>query len=113
MLLKVVDEGNFRDIAIREGEMFLLPPNTPHNPVRFADTVGIVLEQPRPVASKDRLRWYCQNCGNVVYEAAFHCTDLGTQIKEAVNSFKADQERRKCKACGEIAEMVPRGGVQP
>lgn len=113
MLLKVVDEGNFRDIAIREGEMFLLPPNTPHNPVRFADTVGIVLEQPRPAASKDRLRWYCQNCGNVVYEAAFHCTDLGTQIKEAVNSFKADQERRKCKTCGEITDMVPRGVVQP
>ena len=113
MLLKVVDEGNFRDIAIHEGEMFLLPPNTPHNPVRFADTVGIVLEQPRPAESKDRLRWYCQNCGDMVHEAAFHCTNLGTQIKEAVNSFKADEEKRKCKQCGEFVEMIPRGVVQP
>ena len=113
MLLKVVDEGKFRDIPIREGEMFLLPPNTPHNPVRFADTVGIVLEQPRPAESKDRLRWYCQNCGEVVNEESFHCTDLGTQIKEAVNGFKASDEKRKCNKCGELADLVPRGVVQP
>lgn len=113
MLLKVVDDGNFRDIPIREGEMFLLPPNTPHNPVRFADTVGIVLEQPRPSQSKDRLRWYCQNCGKIVNEEAFHCTDLGTQIKEAVNQFKASDEKRKCHGCGELADLVPRNVVQP
>lgn len=93
--------------------MFLLPPNTPHNPVRFANTVGIVLEQPRPADSMDTLRWYCHNCGEIVHEASFHCTDLGTQIKEAVNSFKDDEEKRKCKKCGELAEIVPRGVVQP
>ncbi|KAI4280871.1 MAG: hypothetical protein L6R38_004091 [Xanthoria sp. 2 TBL-2021] len=113
MLLKVVDDGEHRDIPIREGEMFLLPPNTPHNPVRFADTVGIVLEQPRPKESQDRLRWYCQNDGEIVHEAAFHMTDLGTQIKEAVNAFKDDQEKRKCKRCGELVDMIPRNAVQP
>jgi 3-hydroxyanthranilate 3,4-dioxygenase len=110
MMLKVVDEGQFRDIIIHEGEMFLLPPNTPHNPVRFADTVGIVLEQPRPEGSLDRLRWYCNNCYNVVDEAAFHCTDLGTQIKEAVNAFKDDEKRRTCNKCGTVAEAAPRPG---
>ena len=113
MLLKVVDDGEFRDIPIREGEMFLLPPNTPHNPVRFGDTVGIVLEQPRPAESKDRLRWYCQNCGTIVNEEAFHMTDLGTQIKAAVNAFKASEEKRRCKNCGELTEMVPRNVTQP
>ena len=113
MLLKVVDDGLFRDIPIHEGEMFLLPPNTPHNPVRFADTVGIVLEQPRPAESKDRLRWYCQNCGDIVNEDAFHCADLGTQIKEAVNAFKASDEKRRCKKCGELADLTPKGVVPP
>jgi 3-hydroxyanthranilate 3,4-dioxygenase len=105
MLLKIVDSGDFRDVLIREGEMFLLPPNVPHSPVRFSDTVGIVLEQPRPTGSLDRLRWYCQNCGHQVYETAFHCVDLGTQIKEAVNKFKADKEARTCKNCGTLCSM--------
>lgn len=114
MLLKVVEDNQkFRDIPIREGEMFLLPPNTPHNPVRFADTVGIVLEQPRPAKSQDRLRWYCQNCGEVVHEASFHCTDLGTQIKEAVNNFTSNREKRTCKHCGELADIVPQNIKQP
>ncbi|KAF3360634.1 hypothetical protein VdG1_01594 [Verticillium dahliae VDG1] len=82
MTLKVVDpaDGAFKDIVIREGDMFLLPANTPHNPVRFADT------------------------------AAFHCTDLGTQIKAAVNEFKASEEKRRCGACGTMAEAAPRPG---
>lgn len=110
MMLKVVDDGEFKDIIISEGDMFLLPPNTPHNPVRFADTVGIVLEQPRPAGSLDRLRWYCTNCKEIVDEASFHCTDLGTQIKAAVNAFKENEERRKCKNCGVMANSAPMPG---
>lgn len=108
MLLKTVDEGKFRDIPIKEGEIFLLSPNTPHNPVRFANTVGIVLEQIRPADAIDRLRWYCQNCGERVHEASFHCTDLGTQIKEAIQKFEADMEARKCKNCGTICDVAPK-----
>ncbi|GME25301.1 3-hydroxyanthranilate -dioxygenase [Neofusicoccum parvum] len=114
MLLKVVDPDHesptkpFRDLYIGEGEMFLLPPGVPHNPVRFADTVGIVLEQPRPEGSVDRLRWYCQGCGGQVHEKSFHCTDLGTQIKEAVNAFKEDELARTCKKCGTLCDVVPK-----
>ncbi|CAK4032765.1 3-hydroxyanthranilate 3,4-dioxygenase [Lecanosticta acicola] len=112
MLLKTVQEVNgkdeFVDVYINEGELFLLPANTPHNPVRFADTVGLVIEQPRPEGSLDRLRWYCDNCGDVVKEDAFHCTDLGTQIKDAVNKFKADEAARKCKSCGTVIDTAPK-----
>lgn len=117
MLLKVIDKDAsganvFRDMHIGEGEMFLLPPNTPHNPVRFADTVGIVLEQKRPETSLDRLRWYCQNCKSQVYEDSFHCTDLGTQIKSAVNAFKDDVAKRTCGKCGEVCDVAPRAPPQ-
>ncbi|KAH7035202.1 RmlC-like cupin domain-containing protein [Microdochium trichocladiopsis] len=121
----------FKDIIIREGDMFLLPANTPHNPVRFADTVGVVLEQRRPEGSLDRMRWYCQSdtcAGNstgggteaeaeaeaeaptIVHEASFHCTDLGSQIKEAIAAFMASDEKRKCPRCGTLASSLPREG---
>jgi 3-hydroxyanthranilate 3,4-dioxygenase len=109
-MLKVVDDGEFKDVIIGEGEMFLLPGNTPHNPVRFADTVGVVLEQRRPESSIDRMRWYCQKCRHVVHEAAFHCTDLGTQIKAAVEEFKGSEKNRTCKNCGTLAEAAPAPG---
>ncbi|KYK56820.1 3-hydroxyanthranilic acid dioxygenase [Drechmeria coniospora] len=116
MLLKVVDDGDvFRDIVIPEGGMFLLPAKTPHNPVRFADTVGIVVELPRPAGSLDRMRWYCGVCKGsvVVHEAAFHCTDLGTQIKAAVEAFRADDAKRTCPECGELADWEPKRGSIP
>ena len=69
MLLKAVDDSGptptFSNSPIREGEMLLLPPNMPHNPIRFASTVGIVVDQPRPEDSLDRLRWYCQVCSAI------------------------------------------------
>lgn len=116
MLLKTIQQDvngkdTFQDIYINEGDMFLLPGNTPHNPVRFADTVGVVIEQPRPEGSLDRLRWYCQSCGNQVHEASFYCIDLGTQIKDAVNAFKEDEKARICEHCGEVCDTAPKEAV--
>src|ERR1700737_2974634 len=93
--------------------MFLLPGNVPHSPIRFANTVGIVVEQNRPAeaigmsleaANTGRLRWYCFECGEIVYEDAFHCTDLGTQVKGAVEKFAGSEELRTCKKCGTVAK---------
>ncbi|OAX80275.1 3-hydroxyanthranilate 3,4-dioxygenase 1 [Emergomyces africanus] len=119
MLLKTVDNSTtpptFQDIPIHEGSLFLLPANTPHCPVRFADTVGIVVEMPRGEGAEDAMRWYCSGCKGVVWEKRFVCTDLGTQVKEVVEEFTADEGKRKCGGCGKVAAVRYAEGelVQP
>lgn len=114
MLLKTVDTSQtphrFVDVPIHENSLYLLPANTPHNPVRFADTIGIVLEQARPKESRDTLRWYCKGCRGVVHEVSFHCEDLGTQLKEAVGKFEKDMDARTCGECGTVNDARPKEG---
>ena len=43
--LATVQDGKRVDVAIGEGEIFLLPPNMPHSPRRPANTVGLVIER--------------------------------------------------------------------
>lgn len=107
MCLRVVDDGEFKDIIINEGDSFLLPGNTPHNPVRFADTIGLVVEQDRPKDVLDKLRWYCSNCKQIVHEIEFYCYDLGTQVKEAIVSFDKDIEARTCNTCKTLNYSKP------
>ncbi len=104
--------GEFRDIIIREGrQMFLLPGDTPHNPVRFADTVGVVLEQKRPEGLDRSHEMVLRRTAEVVHEAAFHRTDLGTQIKAAVEALQGERRRRgSAGIVGELADWCPKPG---
>ena len=101
--------------------------NTPHNPVRFADTIGPVMERVRPEGSigrhptflisrnesdawisPDRLRWYCKQGGHakptIIREESLHATDLGTQLKPIIQNWQDNPELRKCGECGAVAE---------
>ena len=102
------------DVPIHEGSIYLHPPGVPHCPVRFADTVGIVVELPRPEGALDALRWYCPSCSHLVYEDAFPMRDLGTQVKAAVEAFAAKgEEGRRCEKCGTVCGLKAEGVVQP
>lgn len=104
MLLNVIEDGKQRDIYIKEKCCFLLPPNIPHRPIRYADTVGIVVEQDRPEQMKDTMRWYCDHCGKILHEKSFHCVDLGTQVHDAIMDFTNDHAARTCK-CGHFLDL--------
>ncbi len=64
IVVRVMEDGKTRDIPIREGEIFLLPPGIPHSPQRPANTIGLVIERQRQEGERDHLRWYCEACGD-------------------------------------------------
>jgi 3-hydroxyanthranilate 3,4-dioxygenase len=102
--LRVRDEGDVRDIPIRQGDLFLLPPNVPHSPQRPANTVGLVVERARAADANDHLRWYCRNCGALVYDAGFHLVDLGKQLRPIIEKFSSDAGLRTCMGCGTVQD---------
>jgi 3-hydroxyanthranilate 3,4-dioxygenase len=102
IVLKVLDDGQPRDVAIRQGELFLLPAKVPHSPQRPAGTVGLVVEQPKAFTEEHHLRWYCAKCGAVVHDVEFQPVDIGAQIKAALASFRGDEKLRTCKKCGTV-----------
>ncbi|KNC54134.1 3-hydroxyanthranilate 3,4-dioxygenase [Thecamonas trahens ATCC 50062] len=104
MVLKVIDNGEFKDVTIKQGDVFLLPPNVPHSPQRPAGTVGLVVERKRDPHHIDRLAFYCDDCHELLYMDEFHCTNLPKQIEAVVNTFYADEALRTCRQCGAIAQ---------
>jgi len=102
--LKIIEDGKPVDIVIREGEIFLLPPRVPHSPRRPANTVGLVIERYRKSHEKDNCMWFCENCGEKLYEEYFEMTDIVNQLPAIMNSFYDSQEKRTCKACETIME---------
>jgi 3-hydroxyanthranilate 3,4-dioxygenase len=102
IVVRVMEDDGPRDIEIREGEIFLLPPGIPHSPQRPADTVGMVVERRRRDGELDHLRWYCDGCGEIVHDAAFRLEDLGAQLKPIIESYYADEALRTCDGCGRI-----------
>jgi 3-hydroxyanthranilate 3,4-dioxygenase len=102
MVLKVVEDGEHRDLHIREGELFLLPPLVPHSPQRGADTVGVVVEYARPPDELDTVLWYCPSCRGIVHEETFHLYDATTQLSPVFTAFYADRDKRTCGNCGHL-----------
>lgn len=101
IVLKIIENGQPRDIAINEGDMFLLPPKTPHSPQRGAGTVGLVIEKVRE-EEQDGFLWFCENCGNKIYEEHLHVSDIVNQLPPVMEGFYSDEQKRTCDKCGAV-----------
>ncbi len=102
MVLRVQEDGVVRDIPIRAGECFYLPPRVPHSPQRAAGSIGLVVERRRLPHEKDGLRWYCQRCNTPVYEEFFVLASIETQFQAVFERYYGDVRHRTCSACGHV-----------
>ncbi len=102
--VRIQEDGKIVDIPIREGEIFLLPGKTPHSPQRGANTVGLVIEKVRKGTETDGFLWFCEHCGEKLYEEYFELTDIVKQLPPVMERFYQDEEKRSCKHCGEIMQ---------
>ena len=103
MVLKIVDNGEFYDVPIRQGEVFMLPAHTPHSPQRPQEgSVGLVVEPRRPRGALDAFQWYCMKCGERVYRVDVALTDIVKDLPPLFEAFYASEKLRTCHACGEV-----------
>ena len=105
MVLKIVEDGKLVDIPINEGEIFLLPPRIPHSPQRPANTIGMVVERKRDPSEDDGFMWFCENCGEKLYEERFYLEDIVKQLPPIMERFYASEELRTCKKCNTVMQV--------
>ncbi len=105
ILLKVFIDGGPVDVPIREGEIFLLPPRIPHSPRRPDGTIGLVVQKVRTEEQTDGFVWYCENCGNRLYEEYFFLEDIVEQPPPIMERFYNSESHRTCNKCGTIMEL--------
>lgn len=102
MVLRIQEGGQPRDIPIKAGEIFYLPPRIPHSPQRMPGSVGLVIERKRLAHEQDGLMWFCDRCNHKLYESYFHLVDIEKQFMAVFDSFYASIDRRMCSACGHL-----------
>ena len=112
MVLKIQEDGQPRDIPIKAGEIFYLPPRIPHSPQRMADSVGLVIERKRLAHEEDALMWFCIQCNHKLYEESFHLFDIEQDFFRVFENFYRSDELRTCTQCGTLNQRPTRYEMQ-
>ena len=105
--LRVIDEGRRRDIPVREGEIYLLPPHVRHSPQRPAGTVGMIVERQRGPGVIDAFEWYCEACDDRIVRREVSVQSLAGDVATMVRTWQEDEELRTCSTCGYVNAAQP------
>jgi 3-hydroxyanthranilate 3,4-dioxygenase len=99
IVVRIIEDGQIRDVPIREGATFFIPGRVPPSPTRPPGTIGAVVELRRPPGETEHLQFYCESCHQLVYDKEFDCKDIVEHFKHAMEEFWADPELSTC-SCG-------------
>ncbi len=107
--VRIQEDGKAKDIHIRQGEMFLLPGNIPHSPIRGENTVGLVIEKVRKGTDLvDGLMWFCDKCNHPLHSYRFKLTNIENDFLPRFKEFYSSLDYRTCKSCGHEMEADER-----
>ena len=87
IIVTIQEDGKAIEVPIKEGDIFLLPPKIPHNPIRFKNTIGLVMERKRREGEMDGLMWFCEKCNTKLYEEKFVLNDIASQFQGVFAKF--------------------------
>jgi 3-hydroxyanthranilate 3,4-dioxygenase len=90
------------EVSVRQGEVFLLPKHIRHSPQRGPNTIGMVVEMPRPEGQLDAFEWYCPSCHSLLHRAEVRLKSIVKDLPPLFEKFYASEEFRKCKKCGTV-----------
>jgi len=105
----IQENGKAVTIPIKQGEMFLLPARTPHQPRRGAGSIGLVIESKRSDRQmKDGLLWFCEKCNHKLHEDYFVLHDIEKDFLPRFKHFYTSEKLRTCEHCGTVMAADPR-----
>ncbi len=104
IVVRIREGDEIKDVPVREGETFFIPGGVPHSPTRPPGTVGVVVERRRPPGETEHLQFYCENCGELVYDKEFDCKDIVEHFKQSMEEFWAHSGLSTCQNCGKRVE---------
>ncbi len=108
IVVRIQENGKAVDIAIKEGEIFLLPARTPHSPMREEGSIGLVIECKRSATQRDGLMWFCDKCNTKLHDTYFKLENVETDFQPRFKEFYNSEELRTCKKCGHQMETDKR-----
>ena len=100
MVLRIIEDGRPRDLPIRAGEVFLLPPHTRHSPQRPAGSIGLVIERKRRPGEIDAFEWYCAKCHTRVHRREVDLRSLVNDLPPVFEEYYATVANGACPRCG-------------
>lgn len=108
IVVRIHEDGQIKDVAVREGETLFIPGGVPHAPTRPPDTLGMVVERRRPDGEMEHQQFYCESCGSLVYDKEFDCKDIVEHFSQSMKEFWADPALCTCSNCGtRVEEPTP------
>jgi 3-hydroxyanthranilate 3,4-dioxygenase len=103
------EAGKEHTADIKAGQILLCPAGVPHSPRLEPNSWFIVFERKRKAGEIDYFKWFCNKCGEKVYETSAEVGDYRADpVGQVYQKFSSDEKLRTCKNFGTVVPVPPK-----